>query len=189
MLKRIFAEKRLFIILLAGVLAANLAFYLAVTYPVTARARGATQRAESARLALAAAERDHQVARATESGKSRAEAELKKFYREVLPAGLAAARRMASLDLNRIAEESRVQAQRQTMSQEQVKDSDLVRLHVTMDLQGDYDSLRKFVYRVETARDFLVIDNVALSPSTDQKGQLRLALAVSTYYRAPNDGA
>ncbi len=189
MLKRVFAENRLYIILLAVVLAANAGFYLAVTYPVTARAEGATRRAASARQGLAAAERDYETARATETGKGRAEVELKKFYREVLPADLAAARRMASVDLSRIAEESHVQAQRQSMAQEDVKDSSLVRLHVTMELQGDYENLRQFLYRVETSPDFLVIDNVALTQSADQKAQLRLALAVSTYYRARNDGA
>ncbi len=191
MLKRIFTEKRLSIVLLAVVLAANVVFYLLVTYPVTARAQGATRRAALARQGLADAEREFQHARATEAGKGRAETELKKFYGEILPVDLAAARRMAAVDLARMAEESHVQAQRQSMAQEPVRDSDLTRLHVTMELQGDYESLRRFVYKVETAPDFLVIDNVALTQSTDQKaaGQLRLLLAVSTYYRARTDGA
>jgi len=53
-------------------------------------------------------------------------------------------------------------------------------------LVGDYQNIRRFLYAVETAREFLVVERVALSQATDLKagntGALEVTLDIATYY-------
>ena len=51
-------------------------------------------------------------------------------------------------------------------------------------LVGEYSDIRRFLYEVETAEEFLIIEKVALSqPNAAQGGgQLEVALSVATYF-------
>ena len=62
-------------------------------------------------------------------------------------------------------------------------DSSLERLRVSYALAGDYDDIRSLIYDIETAPDFLVIENVFLSEGQDEQAPLTLTLEVSTYFR------
>jgi hypothetical protein len=46
---------------------------------------------------------------------------------------------------------------------EPIKDSRLIRVSGTVTLVGDYANIRRFLYEVETAQEFVVIERVALS--------------------------
>ncbi len=51
-----------------------------------------------------------------------------------------------------------------------------------MVLQGEYENIRRFVYELETAPEFVIIDDVTLTQA-DAAKPLTLTLELSTYYR------
>ena len=63
------------------------------------------------------------------------------------------------------------------------KDSKLVQLKTELTLGGSYAGVRAFLHSLETAPEFVVIDNVALTESNDAGDRVELALLLSTYFR------
>ena len=57
-----------------------------------------------------------------------------------------------------------------------------------MVLQGDYGNLRQFIFELETAPEFVIIDGVTLTQADTSK-PLTLTLDLSTYYRLGAHGA
>ena len=53
---------------------------------------------------------------------------------------------------------------------------------------ADYEALRRFIYDVESAPEFLIIDHVSLSQNEPGK-PLTLGIEFSTYYRLGANGA
>lgn len=181
--KRIVVEKRSLVIPLALGIIVNLAVYGLVVYPLGVKSAGAENRAAAAAEALKAAERDHGAARALVSGKSDAEQELATFFDKVLPVDLTAARRLTYGSLPALARRTNVRYQQSRYSPEESKrDARVGRLDIRMVLQGDYESLRQFIYELESSSEFVIIDDVTLTQNDPGK-PLTLALELSTYYR------
>ncbi len=122
------------------------------------------------------------------TGKQEAGEELRMFYDDVLPIGLAGARRMTYVRLAQLATDSGLSYERRTVRTEAETDALLSRLEMTMVLAGAYDDVRRFIYQVETAPEFLVIEDVALAQGEDDEAPLVLTVAVSTYYRPDDNG-
>lgn len=188
MLKRILIEKRLIILPIAIALAVNVAAYALVIFPRAASVAGGEQRAKAATLALNAAEQDQAAAAAMVTGKDRAREELTKFYGEILPADLSSAGRVMYLRLAQLARECNLRYERRLLDSERLRDSTLVTLKMTMVLEGGYEDIRRFIYRLETGAPFVVIDNVALGQGREPNGPLALSLELSTFCRATGDG-
>jgi len=181
--KRILVEKRVWLIPLALGIVANIGVYLLVVYPLAVKSAGAEDRAAAATQALQAAERDLAGARNLVAGKTRAEQELSTFYDKVLPADLPSARRLTYATLPAVARKSNVKFVDRRSDVEPIKkDSQLGIFRIDTRWQGDYESLRRFIYELESAPAFVIIDNVALAQSDPAK-PLELALKLSTYYR------
>ena len=53
-----------------------------------------------------------------------------------------------------------------------------------MELSGSYDDVRVFIYELETAPEFVVIDNISLGERGGQ-GPLQFDVELSTYFRTP----
>jgi hypothetical protein len=196
LLRRIVAEKRPLLIPLALLAVLNLAVYVLVVYPLGVKQAGAEDRARIARTSLQSAEHEMAAARALVSGKGRAEQELATFYDKVLPSDLTAARRMTYATLPSLAQETNVKlSDRRTVVDAMVKvdptvkkDTRFGHLQIRMVLQGDYASLRRFVYELESASEFLIIDDVTLAQNDSEK-PLTLTMELSAYYRLdPNGG-
>lgn len=189
LLRRILAEKRTLVIPLAVAIVVNMAAYLLVVRPLGLRQAGALNRANVAAAAREAAEQEMASARALVEGKSRAEQELATFYDKVLPADLTAARRMTYASLPALARKTNVTfAERRTeVEQEGDKDSRLGHLQIRMILQGDYESIRQFIYELESAPEFVIIDDVTLAQN-DPARPLTLTVALSAYYRLGPNG-
>ena len=68
-----------------------------------------------------------------------------------------------------------------------IRDSSLARLHVRAELAGDYDDIRAFLYALETANEFVIVDSIVLGEGDDASAPLNLTLNVSTYYRTATD--
>jgi Tfp pilus assembly protein PilO len=183
-LARVVREYRAAFLPLAIVLGINLVALIAVVLPLAQRADTAEQRAVAAERDRVAAEADFKRAETLRAAKSRATEELDTFYRDVLPANVGVARRMLQLKLRQQADAHGVQYQGGGTTEEELDDSTLLRLTMSMRLSGSYDDIRAFIYDLETSPDFLVIEHVRLSEATRTEG-LELAMDVSTFYRNP----
>ena len=186
--KRVISEKRSVVLPLAIAALANAAVYGLVVYPLGVKSAGAANRADVAARTLKAAEEDLANARALVSGKSRAEQELSTFYDKVLPANLAAAVRLTYLPLTNVAKKSNVKlVQRRIETIGPEKDTRLGRLHIFAALQGDYEAFRHFIYELETAPEFVILDHVSVAQPELGK-PLTFTLELSTYYHVTNNG-
>lgn len=186
-LSRVTRDYRSWIVVLGIGLAANLAVLLLVVVPMFSAADAVERRAINAAGALADARAELAAAEQTRDGSAQAAKDLQRFYGEVLPADVAAARRITHLKLSQMAREHDVMFQRSAASPEEIRGSSLRRLRVSYALAGDYNDVRALIYDIEIAPDFLVIDNVFLSEGLDPQEPLTLNLELSTYYQAmPN---
>jgi hypothetical protein len=186
--RRILHEKRAIVIPLAIAFLANIAVTAFYVYPLATRARDAQSRAAASESALRGAQREFDDAQKTKTSQERATQELQRFYREVLPADLSGARRITYLPLAQLARKYNLKPEHRNASPEMDHDSHLGRLKVTMVVQGDYANVRKFIHALETAPEFVVIDDVSLAQGAEPSSPLVLTLGLSTYYRVAGNG-
>ncbi len=189
LLTRVLREKRRLVLPIAVVFAANVIVFTAAVLPLARKAENAAARAARAAETRRQAEARERAAEAVVSGKARADEELRKFYRDVLPADWTAARRITYLRLVQLAERNGLTPARTGAEPTEIRDSALSRLQMTMQLQGDYRQIREFIYELEKAPEFVVIENVALAQTQQTSSALMLTLDVSTYYWTGNDAA
>jgi type IV pilus assembly protein PilO len=185
---RILQEKRALVWPIVLTLVANIALFVFVVYPLSRKVANGEQQANAAAAALAEARRSHAAARATVSGKSEADEELQRFYGEVLPPDLSAARGMTFVRLDQLAQKSglRLRDQRATTSAE--RQSTLNKMTITVSLSGEYGDIRAFIHELETAPDFLVLENVDLSQSSREERGIDVTVQIATYFRAGGHG-
>ena len=187
--KRILREKRALIIPVALGVIVNIAAYALWVYPLGVKSAGAANRAAMAAQSLQAAERDHAAARELVAGQSRADQELSTFFDKVLPADLPSARRLTYTSLPALAKKASVKfLDRRFEVETPLKNARLGLLKVRTQWQCDYESFRQFIYELESAPPFVIIDDVSLSQS-DQTKPLTLILQLSTYYRLGANGS
>jgi hypothetical protein len=191
--QRIFVEKRRPLIFIGAAIAVNLLLYFLVVYPLSLRSAGAADRASGAARQRQAAERELQVARSLVTGKTQAEEELNAFYKKVLPPSVSAARSLTYVPVVEIARRNdvnyvnRVYEDPDEMNAEDSRKvgAALMRLTTRVVLQGDYESIRAFIYELEQAPEFVVIDQVTLLEA-DAGEPVTLTVTLSTYYREAN---
>ena len=172
-----------------GILAlVNVALHLFVIYPASLRTDAAEQRAARSREALAAAQRDHAQAEAVVQTSRAADQDLQRFYGDVLPASLAAARRMTYSRLAQLARETNLLYDRRSFAPDARRQGDLTGLRITMDLEGDYRDVREFIYRLESSPEFVVIEEVTLDTGADEQAPLALSMRLATFFRSAGDG-
>jgi Tfp pilus assembly protein PilO len=186
-LRRIASEKRALVFPLALLLVVNAAVLIVAVYPLRASVASAEARAVAAAQTLRAAEENHAAAQATLVGKGRADAQLQRFYGDVLPRDQTGARRITYLRLAQLAERSNLRYERRQSVPERDRDSQLARLRMSMVLAGEYRDIRRFIHQLETAPEFVIIDNVSLAQSEGQRSAIVLSLDVSTYYWTGGD--
>ena len=190
LLRRILLEKRAVIIPVVLCLLVNLGVYVLVVYPLGVKSAGTIDRAIAAERSAEAAARDLEAARMQATGKVRAEEALATFYDKVLPANQYEAVKETFAPLPAIAKEAnvRVVERRWEPDQTLLKNSRVGRLQIHMGMQGDYQSVRQFIYQVERATGFIIIENLTLA-QTDQTKPLTLTLDLSAYYRVKGNGS
>ena len=189
--RRIYFERRAVLLPLLLLFAANVVVLIAGVLPLAQSVSSLENESTGAALELLHARQLDKQARDTGASTRRADVELRKFYVDVLPGNAVAARKlMASLE--RTANETGLTFQRTQLEEASVKDSRLERMSGKVTLVGDYANIRKFLYTVETAREFVIIERVALEQAADAKsatsGRLVVTLDVATYYVANTAG-
>ncbi|HUE90387.1 MAG TPA: type 4a pilus biogenesis protein PilO [Vicinamibacterales bacterium] len=182
-LARIVREHRAALLPLAIVLAANLIALAAVVLPLAQRVSFNEQRAETAERQRTQAEAEFKRAETLRDAQTQATDDLETFYAQVLPSNVAAARRI-QLRLQQTARAHGVHYQGSGTTEEEIRESNLLRLTMAVRLAGEYDDIRAFLYELETSPDFVVIDNIKLAEGNEADAPLAVFLQVSTYYRA-----
>jgi hypothetical protein len=186
---RVLQEKRRLIWPIVIALIANAALYAIVLYPLSRKVAGGEQAAEASAATLGAARRDYAAARATVAGKGQADTELQKFYTDVLPPDVSGARRITFLRIEQLATQAGLRLERETSSPQLQRESSLVKFTYTAALSGEYRNIRRFIHDLETAPEFLVLENVQLSQNDTEKRGLNVTVQIATYYRTGGNGA
>ncbi len=189
MLRRVLTEQRRFVVVLAAALAVNVGVYAGLVYPLSARVADADNRAARASRALREAQREFEAAKGVAASKQRAEGELQSFYGSVLPADHRAAQKVTYLNLAQLARTSNLRVVRRAQDEGRERESALDRVQISLVLEGQYEDVRQFVYRLETAPEFVIIDDMTIEQARDGGTALTLKLQLSTYYRATADAS
>jgi hypothetical protein len=188
-LRRVLREQRRYLVPLAIVFVVNIGVLAAVVYPLDARVSAASSRAAAADQARRRAQQDLNAAQAVATGKSRAEAELKTFYADVLPVSVSAANRATYLPIAQLLRKNNLQRTRTQSRVASIRQSALEKLEIQLTVEGNYESLRRFIYDLETAPFFVVIDALEIEQGREAGKPVVLQLGLSTYYRAANHGS
>lgn len=187
LMSRVLREHRAWIWPLAVLLAVNVVAVVVGVVPMSRSVRSADARAFAATGDANAAAAELKAATTARDGRDTATRELRVFYREVLPGDIAAARRLLQLRMAQLARTHQITFTRSTASPETIKGSGLARLKASIELVGRYGDVRDFLYELETAADFVVVDSIVLSEGEDTSAPLDFTLVVSTYYQATPD--
>jgi hypothetical protein len=188
LLRRILTEKRSIIYPLVGAVVVNVALFIAVVYPLSLKVANGERDAQAAAAARASARREYEAAKATVTGKDSADTELKKFYGNVLPPDQSAARRLVYGKIDSLAAEANVKPLGETFDVKPERNSELGKLTASVSLVGDYRNIRRFIHALETAPEFLVLENVALSQGGEREQGLNVTVKVATYFRMASNG-
>ena len=188
LLKRILQEKRTLVTIVAVILALDLGLSLLV-YQWSNKVSQTETRAISAEGLLVQANTSYDAISETIDNKAIADSNLQRFYADVLPVGLANARIISSQFLVKLVEDTNLVLERETNAVDKESGSRLARLRTTMVLAGEYEDIRQFIFELETAVEFILIEEVILSQGDESDAELVLRLGIATYYRAEPDAA
>lgn len=187
--RRVVSDKRTLVGLVAIGLIVDAGLYGLAVYPWTVRVASAERRAQTAAAGLAAARQRLESSSLAADDRNRMERELRAFRQDILPPDLAGARSLTLARLAALADEHGLVMERRASLTDQEDDSHLARLQVSMLLRGAYRDIRRFIYAIETAPQFLIIDEIVLSQGDEAEAGEVLGLGLSTYHwRSDNDG-
>ena len=185
LLRRIFEERRRVLLPVTIALIANVAVLVVAVFPLQAAVSIASSRVSEVMRDLGEARLAERQAAAARASKERADRELARFYTDVLPASFGTARQTTNIWLYEAARDAGLEFKGSHFDSETIRDSSLSRAFSKITLQGRYPNIRKFLYAVETAREFIVIEKVELAQQGDRlaaNGVLQVSLTVSTYF-------
>lgn len=185
---RILREKRALVWPLVLALLANIALFALVVYPLSRKVADGQREADASAAALAQARRSHAAARATVAGKGQADEELQRFYGDVLPPDLSGARGLTFVRLDQLAKKTGLRLRDQRAATQSERDSSLTKLTISVSLSGEYRDIRAFIHELESAPEFLVLENVDLSQSTSEARGIDVSVQIATYFRAGGHG-
>ena len=184
--RRIYEERKRILLPLAIVLVSNIAVLILAVLPLRNVVAAAEARALDAKRDLADAMRLERQVTQAQSSKTQADDELRKFYSDVLPRDFPTAEMTTNLWLIEAAAEAGLAFKSSRFTTTEVKDSDLTRAYSRVTLEGRYPNIRRFLYEVETAKEFIIVERVELAEQGGQPGAnspLEVSLFVSTYFR------
>jgi Tfp pilus assembly protein PilO len=186
--QRALVDKRRILVPLAVAIIANVVLYAVVVFPLEHQILSTEQEERVAREELVKARQDDNNAKATVTGKQQADVALQKFYKDVLPADQSAALRVTFTRLSELAKAANVKLDHGTNEVVHEKGSALEKLITHYTLTGDYRDVRKFVYSLETASEFVVLENISLSSSSEAQvnKSVSMNLQIATYFRSGN---
>ena len=188
LLGQIFGDYRRLILALAVVAIVNMAVDALVIYPLSLKVGSSERRAATVTEQLRAAQKDSDGVHATLAKTGQAESDLARFYKDVLPADISGARRLTYARLASMASEHNLNIVQRSYALDDSYKGRLERLQIEMSINGEYPDIRDFIYAVETAPEFVVIENVGVTEGARAQSGLTVALRLATYFRGGQDG-
>jgi Tfp pilus assembly protein PilO len=188
--RRVYKERRAWLLPLAVVLAVNVGVLLLAVLPFQGSMASLEAEERVALADLALARRLGTQAKAAVASRQQADVQLKQFYGSVLPRDFPTALKTTTAWLQQAATDAGLSFRSSRFEPEEVDESQLSRASATMILQGRYAEIRRFLHAVETAEEFIVIESVELAQSdTTQLGgdtTLSVEIVASTYFLTPS---
>jgi len=184
---RVYEERRRVLVPLAILAAVSVATLVLAVWPLQQSVSHTETQAAEAVLGLAKARIMERQAREAVDSKRRADRELQTFYTEVLPRDMPTATRAATRWLWQAARDAGLEFRASHFDWDAVKESRLSRAFSTVTLVGKYANVRRFLYAVETATEFIVVERVGVEEATSPgaSGNLEVSLIVATYFLSP----
>jgi len=184
--RRVYEERRGVALPLLVFLVANVAILALAVFPLQRSVAGDESDALDARMKLSRALIDNRKAKEARSRKEEADQELKKFYADVLPVDYPSSERLMVFWVWSAARQSRVQPVSTQAVAQPLHDSRLQRVSCHVTLRGDYQDILHFLYLLETAQQFVIVEKVELAQQgtalNNPNGTLEVGLDVATYY-------
>jgi Tfp pilus assembly protein PilO len=187
-IRRVLAEKRRFVYPLTLAAIGCALIYALVVFPLERQVANEEVEAQRQRELLRAARLEYSSAKGIVQGKEQADTSLQKFYNDVLPSDASTARGITYRRLAQLARDSNLRLERGTNERKPEKDSALEKITTTYTLTGDYTDVRRFIYALETAPEFMILENIGLSSGEERDRGLSVRLDVATYFRKSNGG-
>ena len=183
---RILTEKRRIIVPLVLAAIANVVLYVVVVFPLSRQVASAEQQYRESHEQLNAARQELKMAQATVTGKQQADVALQKFYKDVLPTSRSVANTLTFTRLQQLAQQADVRLEGGQNQITQERGSTLSKQTTTYQLSGDYRDVRRFIYSLETAPEFIVLENIGLVSSGEDQQQrgLAMTLNIATYFQS-----
>jgi Tfp pilus assembly protein PilE len=187
LLARVAGEHRRVLVPLGLLAVVNVGVLALAVYPLSLKVAASQRRADAAGARLAQVEHEVSRVHATLATTEQADKDLARFYRDVLPRDVSAARHQTYAHLAALADEHNLAVARRTYAIDEGYKGRLQRLQIAMVLTGEYPDIRDFIYALETSPEFVVIEDVSVAEGARLESGLTVNLQLATYFRG--DGA
>ena len=187
LLARVANEHRRVLVPLGLLAVVNVGVLALAVYPLSLKVAASQRRADAAAGRLAQVEREVSRVHATLATTEQADKDLARFYADVLPRDVSAARHQTYAHLAALADEHNLTVTRRTYAIDEAYKGRLQRLQIAMVLTGEYPDIRDFIYALETSPEFVVIEDVSVAEGGRLESGLTVNLQLATYFRG--DGA
>ena len=188
--RRIVAERRGVILPVVLLLAVNIGVLLLGVLPMQTSVAGLEATRDTSMLTLSQSRNIERSAKSALASRQRADTELEKFYADILPRDLVTATKTTNLWIQHAARDAGVTYTAAAFDYVPPRDSKLTRAFSRVTLSGRYANIKKFLYALETAEEFIVVEKVELAEPggatpAQQQGILEVSMQVATYYLTP----
>jgi Tfp pilus assembly protein PilE len=187
LLARVAGEHRRVLVPLGLLAVVNVGVLALAVYPLSLKVAASQRRADAAGARLAQVEHEVSRVHATLATTEQADKDLARFYADVLPRDVSAARHQTYAHLAALADEHNLAVARRTYAIDEGYKGRLQRLQIAMVLTGEYPDIRDFIYALETSPEFVVIEDVSVAEGARLESGLTVNLQLATYFRG--DGA
>jgi len=172
------------LLVLAGLLLANVAVSVLVVRPKVVRYRQLTDLTSPQHQVVSTREKEVVQKEAYRAGLEKARDDMKHLAADILSTRQ---RRMigVQLEVTKLARQFGISADRVQYENPSTDDGALERFGIVVPLSGGYTSLRKFIQAVESSENFLVIERVALGAGKSND-VVELNITLATYFIAPD---
>ena len=183
LLARVASEHRRVLVPLGILAVVNIGVLALAVYPLSLKVASSQRRADAAAGRLAQVEREVSRVHATLATTEQADKDLARFYVDVLPRDVSAARHQTYAHLAALADEHNLAVARRTYAIDEGYKGRLQRLQIAMVLTGEYPDIRDFIYALETSPEFVVIEGVTVAEGARLESGLTVNLQLATYFR------
>jgi|KBSMisStaDraftv2_1062788.scaffolds.fasta_scaffold104825_3 hypothetical protein len=183
LLARVASEHRRVLVPLGILAVVNIGVLALAVYPLSLKVAASQRRADAAAGRLAQVEHEVSRVHATLATTEQADKDLARFYVDVLPRDVSAARHQTYAHLAGLADEHNLVVTRRTYAIDEAYKGRLQRLQIAMVLTGEYPDIRDFIYALETSPEFVVIEGVTVAEGARLESGLTVNLQLATYFR------